>query len=64
MNFSSIKLNVTLVERKVIVRWKNPDWGTLPPKPPTGGRSASPRPPAQMVVGVMNFLKSVPFVLS
>ncbi|MBD1921183.1 hypothetical protein H6F77_08770 [Microcoleus sp. FACHB-831] len=26
-------------------------WGTLPPKPPTGGRSASPRPPAQGASG-------------
>jgi hypothetical protein len=25
----------------------------LPPKPPTGGRSASPRPPAQGLIGVM-----------
>ncbi len=25
--------------------------GGFPPKPPTGGRSASPRPPAQGLVG-------------
>ncbi|HEY9797178.1 MAG TPA: hypothetical protein V6D30_16165 [Leptolyngbyaceae cyanobacterium] len=35
----------------------------MPPKPPSGGRSASPTPPAQGLVGVMNFLNSVVFGL-
>jgi len=35
----------------------------MPPKPPIGGPSASPTPPAQGLIGVMNFLKSVRFIL-
>ena len=48
---------------KVIVPWKNPDLGDVAPQTPQWGRSASPTPPAQGLIGVMTFLKSVTFEL-
>lgn len=51
MHLVRLKLNGT--DLKVIVSWKEPDWGDVAPKPS-----------AQALIGMMTFLKSVTFVLS
>ncbi len=55
---------MALTEARSSRSLKKTQIGGFPPKPPTGGRSASPRPPAQGRVGkVGEVLKSVTFGL-
>ncbi|HEY9670613.1 MAG TPA: hypothetical protein V6D11_04160 [Waterburya sp.] len=39
--------------------WEEPRVGGFPPTPPIGGRSASPKPPAQGLIDGMSFFRSV-----